>query len=83
MPGLQVAMELFHPWHATQLTRRLALLENEAGEPLIIGVSKVLLKDPLVKETVEGSAYFKRCGFIFREMPTMQKVLPVLEKLLG
>lgn len=81
--GLQVAMELFHPWHATQLTRRLALLENEAGEPLIIGVSKVLLKDPLVKETVEGSAYFKRCGFIFREMPTMQKVLPVLEKLLG
>lgn len=81
--GLQVAMELFHPWHATQLTRRLALLENERGEPLIIGVSKVLLKDPLVKEAVDGSHYFGRCGFIFREMPTLQKVLPVLEKLLG
>lgn len=80
--GLQVAMELFHPWHATHLTHRLTLLENESGEPLIIGVAKALLKDPLVKEAVESSSYFERCGFIFREMPTMQKVLPVLEKIL-
>lgn len=81
--GYSIAMELFHPWHSTQLVNRLAHLEKAAGSPLIIGVARALEKDPLISETLQGSAYFSRHGFLFREMPTMQKLTPLLRRLLA
>lgn len=81
--GVDISLELFHPWHASHLAIRLQHLENLSPPPLIIGVSKVLLNDPLAAQTVEDSAYFSRYGFVFREMPTADKVLPILERILG
>ncbi len=81
--GAEISMEFFHPWHASHLILRLQHL-GEQNEPLlIIGVSKVLLKDPLVAQTIEKSEYFSRFGFVFRTIPTMSKVLPILDKVLG
>lgn len=80
--GAEISLELFHPWHAAHLTARLQHLGNLEKPPLIIGVSKVLLNDPLLAQSVENSPYFSRYGFVFREMPTAEKVLPVLERVL-
>ena len=81
--GAEISLELFHPWHASHLILRLQHL-GEQNEPLlIIGISKVLLKDPLVAQTIEKSDYFSRFGFVFRTIPTMSKVLPILDKVLG
>jgi predicted nuclease of restriction endonuclease-like RecB superfamily len=80
--GIEISLELFHPWHASHLSARLEQLENPEMQPLIIGVSKVLLNDPLVAQSIENSRYFARCGFIFREMPTADKLLPVLGRAL-
>ena len=83
--GTEVSMELFHSWHASHLTARLQRLEkvrpDEAGVfPLIIGVAKSLLKDPMVAQAVDQSGHFTRAGFVFREMPPADKVLLLLEQ---
>ena len=78
----KIALELFHPWHASHLTARLQQLENAEKPLLILGVAKALLKDPLVAGAVESSPYFARFGFVFREMPTINKLTPLLETLL-
>lgn len=74
-----VYLELFHGWHATHLVLRLKQLEKSAKYPLLVGVNKSLLKDSLVAECLENSHYFSQYGFVFRDMPTTEKVLPLLE----
>jgi predicted nuclease of restriction endonuclease-like RecB superfamily len=81
--GAEISLELFHPWHASHLTMRLEQLERTKTPPLIIGVSKVLLNEALAAQTVENSAYFEQYGFVFREMPTADKVLPILQRVMG
>ena len=89
--GVAVAMELFHEWHASHLTARLQQLVNpearigaDRKEPLLIlGVSNVLEKDPLVAQALKESDYFLRFGFVFRQVPTAGKVLPVLQRILS
>jgi predicted nuclease of restriction endonuclease-like RecB superfamily len=80
--GAEISLELFHPWHVSHLTMRLEQLEHAETPVLIIGVSKVLLNEALVAQTVENSRYFAQYGFVFREMPTTDKVLPILERFL-
>ncbi len=81
--GSQVALELFHPWHASHLTARLDTLAESKSPALLIGVSRVLLKDPLVAEATEQSDYFQNFGFEFNQMPTVTKLGPVLERWLA
>ncbi len=79
--GKTVALELFHPWHASHLSARLQQLAEVPAPPLLLGVAKVLLKDKLLAATVAASPYFAQWGFVFREMPTVDKILPLLEKI--
>ncbi|MCZ6681093.1 MAG: DUF790 family protein [Candidatus Poribacteria bacterium] len=81
--GIDISMELFHPWHASHLTVRLQQLEGRKSPLLILGVSRVLLKNQLVAQSLEASDYFSRYGFVFRQIPTMVKVLPVLDRILA
>ncbi|RME42745.1 MAG: DUF790 family protein, partial [Deltaproteobacteria bacterium] len=81
--GVTVSMELFHPWHSGQLRVRLAFLERHPEVPLIVGVARVLLKDAGVAEAIEGSPIFAQRGFLFREMPTLSQVRPLLERFVG
>ena len=82
--GKEISLELFHPWHASHLATRLQQLENQTEPVLIIGAAKELLKDALIRQTVETSEYFSRFGFVFREMPTVERVkkvlMPVVDK---
>ncbi len=78
--GIEVSMELFHAWHLSHLTSRLRHLEQHPQVPLIIGMAKSLEKDSQVVQMLASSTYFAQFGFIFREMPTADKVLPILEQ---
>lgn len=78
--GVMVAMELFHAWHASHLTNRLGQLAQFTTPPLILGMAKSLLKNSRVAQRVAESPYFSQCGFVFREMPTADQVLPILEQ---
>lgn len=78
--GRQIALELFHPWHASHLTDRLLRLEGlEADPPLVIGVSTALTRDAHVAAALEASGYFQTYGFTFRDMPTVGKLTKVLK----
>jgi predicted nuclease of restriction endonuclease-like RecB superfamily len=44
--GHQVALELFHPWHAGPLERRLGELRSRPDPGLLLGVDRALAKGP-------------------------------------
>lgn len=78
--GAQVALELFHGWHAAPLQERLeqlAVLEGSA--PLLLGVSRSLLKNQALLGQLEESSYFQSYGFLFRELPTTEKLWSALK----
>ncbi len=78
--GVQVFLELFHPWHAGPLKDRLAQLRRSPQPPLLLGVMRSLLKDEEVAGAVEQSAYFAHSGFLFRELPTLDRLKPLLQR---
>ena len=79
--GVEVAIELFHPWHQGHLLARLNTLAEQTDVHLILGVSKELEKKPIIAEALEASAYFSQFGFTFRDVPTMGALLPILNSL--
>ena len=79
--GVETAIELFHPWHQGHLIARLNTLAEQRDVSLILGVSKELEKNPLIADALEASAYFSQFGFIFRDVPTMRSLLPILNSI--
>ncbi len=79
--GVEVAIELFHPWHQSHLLARLNTLAEYMNTSLILGVSKELEKKPIIADALEESSYFSRFGFTFRDVPTMNTLLPILNSL--
>lgn len=79
--GVEVAIELFHPWHQSHLLARLNILAEHTDTPLILGVSKELEKKPIIADALVESAYFSQFGFTFRDVPTMGALLPILNSL--
>ncbi|MDE0634316.1 MAG: DUF790 family protein [Candidatus Poribacteria bacterium] len=79
--GVEVAIELFHPWHQGHLLARLNTLAEQTDTRLILGVSKELEKKPIIAEALEASTYFSKFGFTFRDVPTMGTLLPILKSL--
>ena len=79
--GVEIAIELFHPWHQGHLIARLNTLAEQTDVSLILGVSRELEKKPLIAEALAASAYFSQFGFIFRDVPTIRTLLPILNAL--
>lgn len=79
--GVETAIELFHPWHQGHLIARLNTLAEQTDVSLILGVSKELEKKPFIAEALAASAYFSQFGFIFRDVPTIRTLLPILNAL--
>ncbi len=77
--GKKVALELFHTWHAAPLRSRLDQLDAQNEAPLLIGISRGLLKNVQLAEQVEASVYLSHYGFFFREAPTAAKLRPLLD----
>ena len=80
--GKRLYLELFHRWHAAQLTVRLDELDDGADLPLVIGVDKVIAERPDIRERLEASPAFARQGFVYRDYPTIDRVTRTLDKVL-
>ena len=78
--GKAVYLELFHRWHFGALKKRLAILEEEVVENLILGVDRALLKDEALKRLLEESEVFQERGFLFRDFPGVATVQKLLKK---
>ena len=79
--GVETSIELFHPWHQAHLIARLNTLAEQTDVSLILGVSRELEKKPIIAEALATSTYFSAFGFIFRDVPTMRTLLPILNSL--
>lgn len=79
--GNIVYLELFHRWHRNQLFQRLDALDNGTDWPLAIGVDRAVAQHPDVSKRLETSPYFARAGFLYRDFPTVDRVLKCLSKI--
>lgn len=71
----EVAVELFHPWHAGALDRRLEELRVRPDPGLVLGVDRALLKAPGLKAALEA----RDDVFFFNAYPSaraLKKLLP-------
>ncbi|MFY1826336.1 DUF790 family protein [Myxococcus fulvus] len=76
----EVALELFHAWHASALTRRLAELRTRPDAGLLLGVDRALLaKEPGERETLEAHPQV----VLFHGFPSAKKLKDRLAKLLA
>lgn len=82
--GTTIAIELFHDWHIAALQTRLQQLQHTPANtaPLILGVAQHLGKTEAIKTALEASPYFQSYGFMFREMPSVERIKPILARLL-
>jgi uncharacterized protein len=51
--GREVALELFHPWHAAPLSRRLSELQARPDPALLLGVDRALAKEAPGRQELE------------------------------
>ena len=77
--GKKVSLELFHNWHSAPLLNRICQLDAQKDAPLLIGISRSLLKNKDVANKLENSPYFSSFGFLFRDVPTTAMLLPTLK----
>ncbi|RJS26154.1 hypothetical protein DRW03_06775 [Corallococcus sp. H22C18031201] len=68
--GREVALELFHAWHAAPLDRRLAELRSRPDAGLLLGVDRALARDEGRKETLEAHPQV----LLFNGFPSARKL---------
>lgn len=75
-----VHLELFHPWHAAAILRRLEQLSRARPPvPLVVGVARPLTKSPEVRALLDHSSWFQAHGFEFNEFPPVKRVVKSLD----
>jgi len=78
--GAAVALEFFHPWHASPLKARLRQVKSLSPAPLILGVSRKLAKDEAIAKLLDKSDYFQNWGLKFSEIPAVRPFQKLLAK---
>jgi uncharacterized protein len=68
--GREVALELFHAWHAGALRRRLEELRARPDPDLLLGVERALVKDPAERALLETHPQV----LLFRGYPSAKRV---------
>lgn len=84
--GTMIHIELFHAWHSRALEDRLSQLqtwvtEGKGAAPLLLGITQRLAQTPALRALLDQSFYFQQYGFLFREMPTVEQIRPLLSKI--
>jgi hypothetical protein len=78
--GKEIPVELFHRWHGSVLSRRMAALD-QSKSAMVVGVCASLKKNTEVASMLASSPYFKKHGFYFNDFPTPKKLIPFCENL--
>ena len=77
--GREVALELFHAWHATSLSRRLEELKARPDPALLLGVDRTLAKGLSQREALEQHPQV----VLFHGFPSAKRVRERLSSVLG
>ena len=79
--GKVLHVELFHRWHAGELSRRAAMLAEHPEVPLLLGIDRALLKKEETPEDflARHPGLRERCWF-FRDFPGVTSTLNALNK---
>lgn len=78
--GLEVPMELFHPWHLHQIQARLQQLSEVTNAPLLLGVDRKLAKKPEIAKALDASSYFNQWGMLFNDIPPAMATYKLLQQ---
>ncbi len=76
-----VEMELFHKWHAGQLSQRLEILQQSDQSSFLIGVCQRVAKSPEICQVLDNSSWFARYGFVFKDFPSSRQIQDMLNRL--
>ena len=74
--GREFAVELFHPWHAGALGRRLEELQVRPDPQLVLGVDRALVRAPELKARLEA----RPDVFLFNAYPSARALRRALER---
>ena len=80
--GRVVAVELFHRWHSTALTRRLEQLAAGEAPGLVLGVDRAVAKRT-EHAALAGDPLFAARGFLFSELPTLRALGAAVQAMTG
>lgn len=80
LDGKTIYLELFHRWHANQLMQRLDQLDEGSDWPLLIGVDRAIAAKPELQERLDASPAFQKAGFLYRDFPTIDKLISKLDQ---
>ena len=75
--GTPVHVEIFHRWHAGQLTNRLAALAENSVSNLRLAVEASLVNKGEMKDLVAASAWYQQHGFTFSTFPNPKRMWEV------
>ncbi|MBR7120734.1 MAG: DUF790 family protein [Lentisphaeria bacterium] len=74
-------VELFHRWHAAQLTRRIAMLTEHPELPLLLGIDRALVKDEAAFDSLFAHApQIREKCWLFRDFPGVTATVNALKK---
>lgn len=79
--GRVFSVELFHKWHASQLTKRLEILQNSKKTDVLLGVARTIAKGSATEKHLNESCWFAKYGVLFSDFPTAKSVLSLLGKI--
>ena len=74
-------VELFHRWHAGQLTKRIALLAEKPDLPLLLGIDRALVKNEEEFDNLFADApEVKEKCWLFRDFPGISTTVNALKR---
>ncbi len=77
--GKTIHLELFHRWHAGQLSARLELLKNHPEIPLILGIDRAVITKAELDEQLAGYPELRQRCWLFSDFPGVENTLKVLK----
>ena len=77
--GKTIHLELFHRWHAGQLSSRLELLKNHPEIPLILGIDRAVITKAELDEKLAGHPELRQRCWLFSDFPGVENTLKVLK----
>ena len=78
--GLVLAVELFHRWHSSALTRRRAQCAAGEAPALILGVDRAVAKQREHANLAEDPLFATR-GFLFNDLPTVRALTAAVTRM--
>ena len=79
--GAVIHLELFHRWHAGQLSRRIELLKKHPELPLLLFIDRAIANEESIAAMTDHDPLLAERCRLFRDFPGVENTLRVLTKM--